>query len=687
MSKAIEYSNKDQKLFSRGKSSKKEEGEKKKKKKTSLKEKEIIEKEDKEDKEKKEEKGEKEVKENEINISNIVEKLTNEDNNEKKEGLMLTELLDINNNNNKKKENKQIIFLENQYQKLNTPLTLQKGIDLGIKKTKDDIRQKLKNAKLKINNRNISVNQIIPFNKSFDNSNNIYKNNSMILMENNKILSKENLKRINILNKNEQYLKKNIFKLEQNQKLIESLSFPKENIVDNNIYNFKLKNIRNNKENLLKKLEKINEQIEDVIKNEKKIKNDKIKLDFSKLENYQEEYNNHLSKINIKEKHMRIQYNKKIKLSFDKRQKELDNKEKELINEKLKNMKYAKDKEKELFLKRKKKIDNIMEKSKKYIKEKSNKTENDYRYFKYKEKYENNEKKLIDKIKMIKKDPLVTKEELEELVNKIKEQKKLLQIDNEKKKKNLKELWTCRSQTLPTYRHPIIDIIEEEKNKIKEEKKIEEKKKECNDLQKKNYKPPKVFTSQKLKEQREKILLMSNKEKIKETELNNKNNLRLKFSPLKPIFKKKLQHQLSYNKIQNNNNYIDIKELNSLMNKKYKKILKPLYILHPKPDKPIDYLTEIIKKKSMERKINDNNSSFSNDINNILNNKNLNIVESMLTARSNIEVLDNKIRQNQELLNLNNGYSFNQNLVDKVGKLLISSVKAKLNILSKLNKK
>ena len=687
MSKAIEYSNKDQKLFSRGKSSKKEEGEKKKKKKTSLKEKEIIEKEDKEDKEKKEEKGEKEVKENEINISNIVEKLTNEDNNEKKEGLMLTELLDINNNNNKKKENKQIIFLENQYQKLNTPLTLQKGIDLGIKKTKDDIRQKLKNAKLKINNRNISVNQIIPFNKSFDNSNNIYKNNSMILMENNKILSKENLKRINILNKNEQYLKKNIFKLEQNQKLIESLSFPKENIVDNNIYNFKLKNIRNNKENLLKKLEKINEQIEDVIKNEKKIKNDKIKLDFSKLENYQEEYNNHLSKINIKEKHMRIQYNKKIKLSFDKRQKELDNKEKELINEKLKNMKYAKDKEKELFLKRKKKIDNIMEKSKKYIKEKSNKTENDYRYFKYKEKYENNEKKLIDKIKMIKKDPLVTKEELEELVNKIKEQKKLLQIDNEKKKKNLKELWTCRSQTLPTYRHPIIDIIEEEKNKIKEEKKIEEKKKECNDLQKKNYKPPKVFTSQKLKEQREKILLMSNKEKIKETELNNKNNLRLKFSPLKPIFKKKLQHQLSYNKILNNNNYIDIKELNSFMNKKYKKILKPLYILHPKPDKPIDYLTEIIKKKSMERKINDNNSSFSNDINNILNNKNLNIVESMLTARSNIEVLDNKIRQNQELLNLNNGYSFNQNLVDKVGKLLISSVKAKLNILSKLNKK
>ena len=86
---------------------------------------------------------------------------------------------------------------------------------------------------------------------------------------------------------------------------------------------------------------------------------------------------------------------------------------------------------------------------------------------------------------MIKKDPLVTKEELEELAKKIEEQKKLLQIDNGEKKKNLIKLWSCRSQTLPTYHHPLLDIIENEKNLIKEQKDIEQKKREYNDLEKK----------------------------------------------------------------------------------------------------------------------------------------------------------------------------------------------------------
>ena len=163
---------------------------------------------------------------------------------------------------------------------------------------------------------------------------------------------------------------------------------------------------------------------------------------------------------------MRLKYNKIIKLSYDKRKKDIDNKEKEVLEEKKEKLKKAKDKEKELFLKRKKIVDDILEKSKKYINEKSNKTENDYRYFKYKEKFENEEKKLFDRVKLIKKDHLVTKEELEDLVNRINEQKKLLEINNEEKKRKLIELWSCRSQTLPTYHHPVVDILEEEKKVI-----------------------------------------------------------------------------------------------------------------------------------------------------------------------------------------------------------------------------
>ena len=687
MSKAIDYSNEDQKLFSRGKSSKKDK-KKSKNKKSNKDNDEIPENsEDKNNNNQNELNNEKkELNENE-NI-NIDENFLNERNNEKEGGgLMLTELLDIN-NNNKKEDNKKVIFLKKKYEELKAPLKLKKGIDLGIEKSNNDIHQKITNEKLKINNSKFSVSQIALLNRSIENSKTINKNNSMtFLTGNDRILSKQNLKRIHSLNKNEEYLKRNIYKLEQNQKLIESLSFPKENIVDNNIQIFRLKKIKNNKESLLKKLGRINEQIDNLIEDEKKLeKKDKIKLDFSILENYQEDYNKRLLKINEKEKKMRLKYNKIIKLSYDKRKKDIDNKEKEMLEEKMEKLKKAKDKEKELFLKRKKIVDNILEKSKKYINEKSNKTENDYRYFKYKEKFENEEKKLFDRVKLIKKDHLVTKEELEDLVNRINEQKKLLEINNEEKKRKLIELWSCRSQTLPTYHHPVVDILEEEKNKIKEEKDLELKKKECNDLQKKNYKPPKVLISDKLKDQIDKRISMTNRDKVKETEVNIKKLFQLKFSPLKPINKKKLEHQLSDNEIINNNNYIDIKELNSFMQKKYKKILKPIHILHPKPDKPIDYLSERIKKKSENEKDN-SKLSMSFDINNIINNKDLNIVESMKMAKSQIEAMDNKIKQKQELININGGYLNNPNLVDNIGKMLIGSVKAKLNILSKINGK
>ena len=679
MSKAVEYSNSDQKLFERGNTLKK----KKKLKKKSPKKKEDN------NEENKEGRNPNNIKELEKNINengiNIDENFFNKNNVEKEGvGLMLTELLDI--KNEKKEENEKNIFLKKKYQDLKTPLNLEKGINIGIKTSLEEIHNKFTNEKLKINDKNLSVGQILLLNKCMDDSNKGHNNNHsmLFLTGTNKILSKQNLKRLNELKQNENYLKRNIIKLEENQKFIESLSCPKENIVDNNIQSFKLKNIIINKQNLLKKLDRVNEQIGNVLEDEKKInKKSRIKSDFSIIEDYQEQYNTQLLKMEKKENNMRLRFNKQIKLSYEKRQKELDNKEKEILEGKMNNLKELKNKEKLLFLKRKKKVDEIMEKSKKYIKEKSNKTENDYRYFKYKEKYENEENKLIDKIKMIKKDPLVTKEELEELAKKIEEQKKLLQIDNGEKKKNLIKLWSCRSQTLPTYHHPLLDIIENEKNVIKEQKDIEQKKREYNDLEKKNYKPPKTFVSEKLKIQRERRLI-GNMEKIKETELNNKQKLKLKdpkLKPLSPVSKKQLPHQLSFNEI--NNNYIDNNELNSFIHKKYKKILKPIYKLNPKPDKPIDYLKEIIRKKSMISRIRRKTNS---SISPLDDNKNVVNIESMIAIKGRIDGIDNKIKKKQELLDINGGNFNNPGLVEEVGKLLINSVKTKLDILTKFYK-
>ena len=68
-----------------------------------------------------------------------------------------------------------------------------------------------------------------------------------------------------------------------------------------------------------------------------------------------------------------------------------------------------------------------------------------------------------------------------------------------------------------------------------------------------------------------------------------------KFTPINSPKHLKIIHELSQEL--NNNNYIDYNEVKSMINKKNKKKLKPIQILHPKPEKPIDYLTEMITKK------------------------------------------------------------------------------------------
>jgi hypothetical protein len=136
-----------------------------------------------------------------------------------------------------------------------------------------------------------------------------------------------------------------------------------------------------------------------------------------------------------------------------------------------------------------------------------------------------------------------------------------------------------------------MSIKKEEEEKLKLEKEEEEKKKkECYELEKRNYKPPKVSDNEKLKLEREIRKNKTDKESVLTTELNNKKRLdKLSFSPIMSMKNIKIIHELSQEL--NNNNYIDYNEIKSMMNKKPKKILKPIQILHPKPDKPIDYLS------------------------------------------------------------------------------------------------
>ena len=581
------------------------------------------------------------------NINNNELTMKKEENNEninKKEGggFMITELLNVNEN---KEENLKNAYLKEKYPQINNSSNLQKAIKLSLKKTHEDIRKKFIEENLTFNNSKTP------------------KDKQLYLLVNNKKLSGKNSKLLKILKENEKSLSFNIGKLTSQQKMVEGFLIPKEDKVGCNNRDYNLKIIKNNKENLMKKLERVNEQIKEIIiKESNSEKKDRIIPDYRMLDDNQEEYNKHLVEIGKKSNYSTIKYRNKMKSSYEKREKEIDLKEKELKEQKEKDFKEKIKEEKELISKRKKKNDDITNNINKHAKEKTTNPGN-YIYNKLKEKFDEKQKKLLDKIHLMKKEPVMRKNDFDELEKKVNEQKKLMEIDNEERKKKLLELWLYRSQTLPSYHHPLIKYVEEEeKNKRREWNELDKKRRECNDLEKRNFKPPKVTINQVLRKQIEERKKIKNRDDIRKLRIDNKNN-RFKFSPIKPITRKNIEHQLSYNKLNNNN-------------KKSKKILKPIKILSPKPK---DYLRDIINKTRRSPE-----SSLAINFSNILESNNSNIVESLMTAKNQIEKIDDKLKRKKMLLNMKDSYTNDINLVDQVGQLLVDSVQSKINVLSKI---
>ena len=341
------------------------------------------------------------------------------------------------------------------------------------------------------------------------------------------------------------------------------------------------------------------------------------------------------------------------------------------MEEKEKNFRERIFNEKKLIAKRKKKNDEITNNINKYIHNKPINPEN-YIYYKLQEQFEEKQKKIIEKIQLMKKEPVMRKNDFDELAKKVNEQKRLMEIDNEERKKKLMELWLYRSETLPSYHHPLIKYVEEEeKNKRREWNEMEKKRIECNDLEKRNFKPPKVTINKVLRKQIENRKRVMNRDTIIKMRNNNK-NLRFKFSPIKPISKRVAEHQLSFDKLSNNN-----------LSKNSKKILKPIKILSPKDRKPKDYLKEVISKVKKGKSPKDTSAI---NFTNILENNN-NIVESLMTARNQIEKIDDKLKRKKKLLNMKDSYTSDVNLVNQVGQLLVDSVQSKISVLSKICEK
>ncbi|MCQ2816604.1 MAG: hypothetical protein MJ252_04975 [archaeon] len=569
----------------------------------------------------------------------------NVDNEEDNKNLLITQVNTV--------KSKQQSYLNNKLSQMNISDKLISGIKTGIEKA---------NVKIKddITSQNISVK---------DNKKDIDKILAKLSKKGKSDkFSIQEVKYLKSLEEERKTLTALVSKTEEVLKLLETESVKglKGDLVEENKRNFEKKNLLEKKELMEGKLKLINYHINDYITTANK--EDKNKIIKKYLESFQEDkekIEEKLKGLREKEEVFRERMKKDLSNSIEKKRKRLDSKEKEEEEKKKQKLEEIKEKNKEATQKRKKEMDSIAEKSKKYLTEKPQKQKEDYLFSQMKNKYEAEENKLFNKVKATKKDPLVSKEEIEELRKKLEE----LQIKNEeqakKSKETLNEIWKTRQQTIPEYKGPFYNDYLNQKEDAKDEAK--EKMKTLLEVKIKysQEKIPKQEINEQLKLSREKNMTKETKGDIMLLESKNKK----KNEAFKVPIPKKLNKKI---------NSLDI---DSTPNKERKgpKIFSKKFKLLPIPEKPYDYLTEM-RNSSQSKK--STKKRFYLDIKF---SEQKNPYESMQMLKSQTDVIDSKITEQRQLAKVNGGYKKNPGINYEIGNLLVDSIQAKLKLLENLN--
>ena len=357
-----------------------------------------------------------------------------------------------------------------------------------------------------------------------------------------------------------------------------ALDFNSSDILEKNKNKDLLKNIKQEKEIIMNKINDINNQIKLIL--------DKEKMQPLSRFNLQKNYIR-----NIEEKNLFSQkLPKQIKTSPSSFLESLEKVEQKLENEKSsqedlkKKEKYEnlRTKELEIIHKRKKKIDDLLK-----VNHPKYKPKKDYITAEENEqKRKREEEALIER--EIKKRKMrlqpINSAELNKFSKEVQKNEKMIMKELGQKKYQMKQIWQERKSLLPEYRSKFMVQNMENENKIKEELilKQERIKKEVQDRIKfgedvmKNFQPQK---NDKLKSQRE-----ENIKKLKG--INKYNDIKKLGIKLKNLSNKLIQSQPK-------NFHIKKPGFEEENNKRMIKILKPL-------DKPIDYLSEERYKKNKE---------------------------------------------------------------------------------------
>ena len=492
----------------------------------------------------------------------------------------------------------------------------------------------------------------------------------------------------------EKGIRNNLFKLNQNEKILQNDTLENNNLNEQFELNKKLKEeeikkIKNKQKILLNQLEDIQLRI-NLIFNEEQKTNKKLNLkDF--IEKYNNEtFNNEriyeLEKQSIILRQKRMNDVEKSKEKIKKKMDELEEEEKQKKKQFLMNQR---EKERELILKRKKEMDDKLEKTKKYINAQQKLDEKEYLFYKMKNKYDSELDNKIKKFKLEKrKNNLVTKEEIKNLQRKLEENRIQIQKDIIEKTKNMKEMWRNRSLNIPNYKSPFLKILQEEENKLKEIEENEKLKKKLNLIQREKYSiekvpKPKEINPKLLRQRKERIFRISDLrgkariKYIKQKFLNQKkkeNNLCIKQG--NKVLKNKENYDFNYKK----GMLRSISEINILNDNKKK--ISPVIKKNPtKLPKDFNYLKEL---RELNKKHNNMIRNF--NWNKLANNKTGNKIENIQMMKSKIDSIEENVRQKQEILKVYGGNVHNFDLANQITDLIIDSIKGKLTIIDTLKK-
>jgi hypothetical protein len=494
-------------------------------------------------------------------------------------------------------------------------------------------------------------------------------------------------------------------KAEENEKLLKDEGFlslksggKEETMFDKGLKEHELKTVEKKIKNLKDKIQETDDKIYAIIQQiEPMTMKEKRKLYLENFERERAIAETRAKKYFREAKNRNLRIQNDIKQLMEKRQKEIELKDKEAEKERMEIIQKFREQEKAIEQNRSKKKIEIMLKYKPFLDKNLEKKSAEYRYNQILERYNNQEKKFFNKAKEARHKLYNSDkyEEINEFQKKVDERKEKDDQEREIKRKEMLEKWKSMKSSLPKCN---FENIAEKEQKRKEEQ--EKRKQQIHALreEKVNYgdlirekKSPEINDN--LKKVREKVIRSLEEPKTVQVKytLNKqkKNRVLIKkrdySKPSKYKWKLKLEDSASIED-----------EINNNLIKRPKRIIATMPRTNSidQSKKKHDYLRDIIAEKEKNRVMSSKDEN-QDDVDVIkknekkwqktLNNDKGTLMENISDVKEKINSLEKQAIMQEKLLKLNGGVGNNPEVGKKVSNLLIDSIEAKLSILNQLN--